>query len=190
MPRIVTLFLSTRGLTSLVQGHAAAAAAPIDPVTVDRHLSELRSLLACCQEFLAFLHKCAADAVHPKPLPRAVGEALRAGQYAHATHELQAAYVSLERIYLERSIAKAIELNAVIPVRSPGHWHQLHKLDLQREKCLDLIAAVRYENVATCCYMRMEQIIHNNNKRIPAPTWLTLSLTMPGAPSAHAPAST
>lgn len=118
MPRIVTLFLSTRGLTSLVQGHAAAAAAPIDPVTVDRHLSELRSLLACCQEFLAFLHKCATDAVHPKPLPRAVGEALRAGQYAHATHELQAAYVSLERIYLERSIAKAIELNAVILVRS------------------------------------------------------------------------
>lgn len=136
MPRIVSLFIATRGLASL----AASASAPtsstapgaLDTVAVDRHLSELTRLLACCHEFVAFVTKVAADAVHPKPLPRSVHEALRGGQYAHAAHELQAAYVSLERLYLERSVAKAIQLDTLAPVRpalclsraacdTPGH---------------------------------------------------------------------
>jgi COG4 transport protein len=119
VPRVVSLFVATRGLTALVSGTPASAGAgpALDPVAVDKLLSELRGLLACCQEFVAFLRRTAVDAVRPKPEPRALNEALRGGQYAHATHELQAAYVSLERVYLERSIAKAIELDTVTEVR-------------------------------------------------------------------------
>lgn len=121
MPRVVSLFVKARGLEALVRGIAAAdpAAAALEPVAVDRLLGELRGLLACCQGFSAFLSKTAADAAHPRPLPRAVADTLRGGRYAHAMHELQAAYVSLERVYLERSVAKAVELDAPVPVRRP-----------------------------------------------------------------------
>ena len=116
VPRIVSLFITTRSLNALVQGTNTANAPALEPVAVDRLLSELRGLLACSQEFASFLQKSAADAVHPRPLPRTFHETLRAGQYAQAAHELQAAYVSLERMYLEQSVAKAIELDSITEV--------------------------------------------------------------------------
>jgi hypothetical protein len=119
VPRIICLFIATRGLDTLVQDATKSSTKLTqDPVVVDRLLSELRSLLACCHEFLALLTKTAADSVYPKPVPRTLADALRGGTYAHSTHELQAAYISLERVYLEMSIAKAVELDVAIPVCS------------------------------------------------------------------------
>ena len=125
VPRIVSLLITTRGLDKVA---AAPTGAPggADTVAVDGHLAELTSMLACCHEFIAFLTKTAADAVHPKPQPREVTEALRGGQYAHAAQELQAAYVRMERVYLERSVAKAVQLDAVVLVRPSQRTHALN----------------------------------------------------------------
>jgi hypothetical protein len=117
VPRIVTLFCQTRGLDKLVRESSCSTVA-MDPVEMDSLLGELRSLLACCQEFVGFLNRTVAEAVQPAPVPRSVLEALWGGTYAHAIHELQAAYVSLERVYLEESVTKAIGLDAVVTVRS------------------------------------------------------------------------
>jgi phage gp29-like protein len=89
----------------------------MDPSKLDSLLGELRGLLACCQEFVAFLKRTVAEAVQPAPVPRSLLESLRGGSYAHAMHELQAAYVNLEQVYLEESISKAISLDAVVLVR-------------------------------------------------------------------------
>jgi hypothetical protein len=119
VPRIVTLFCQTRGLDKLVrESSSSGSSVAMDPVEMDSLLGELRSLLACCQEFVGFLNRTVAEAVQPAPVPRSVLEALWGGTYARAIHELQAAYVSLERVYLEESVTKAIGLDAVVTVRS------------------------------------------------------------------------
>lgn len=83
---------------------------------MDGLLNELRGLLACVQEFLAFLHRTAATAVHPKPLPRDLMDILADGQHTRAVKELQSAYLSLEAAYIQRSVAKAIEWDSLLPV--------------------------------------------------------------------------
>jgi hypothetical protein len=128
----------------------------MEPVEMDNLLGELRSLLACCQEFVGFLSRTVAEAVQTAPEPRSVLEALRGGTYANAIHELQAAYVSLERVYLEESVTKAIGLDAVVPVRSSMRCsHQA----LTRFGCMIMSTWLAFEvppciaatSACTCC---------------------------------------
>ena len=86
-------------------------------MAVDGLLNELRGLLACVQEFLAFLQRTAAAAVHPKPLPRELIDIFGDGEHMRAVMELQSAYLSLEAAYVKRSVAKAIEWDSLLPVR-------------------------------------------------------------------------
>lgn len=86
-------------------------------MAVDGLLNELRGLLACVQEFLAFLQRTAAAAVHPKPLPRELVDIFGDGEHMRAVMELQSAYLSLEAAYVKRSVAKAIEWDSLLPVR-------------------------------------------------------------------------
>jgi phosphotransferase system HPr-like phosphotransfer protein len=117
IPRVVSAFLSTRGLPTLINGiTSSGGVAPFDPVAADALLHELRGLLACIQELLAFLHRTALSAVHPKPVPRDLLEIMGDGDHARAVKELQAAYSTLEAAFIQRSVAKAIEWDSVLPV--------------------------------------------------------------------------
>lgn len=119
IPRVVQLFISTRGLPAAVSAATGAAgvSGTFDSVAVDGLLNELRGLLACVQEFMAFLQRTAAAAVHPKPLPRELLDIFGDGEHMRAVMELQAAYLSLEAAYVKRSVAKAIEWDSLLAVR-------------------------------------------------------------------------
>lgn len=123
IPRVVQLFISTRGLPAVVSAATGSSgvAAAFDSVAIDGLLNELRALLACVQEFLAFLQRAATAAVHPKPLPRELVDILSNGEHTRAIIELQGAYLSLEAAYIKHSVAKAIEWDSLLQVRFANH---------------------------------------------------------------------
>lgn len=86
----------------------------------------MRPLLACAEELNGFLLRTAADAARPKPVPQTLRDALRGGAYGSALRELASAYVTLEGAYLTRSVARALELDAPLPVR-PGRPRCSHR---------------------------------------------------------------
>lgn len=98
-----------------------------DAVAADGLLNELRGMLACVHEFLAFLSRTVAAAVHPKPVPRDIVEIMSDGDHARAVKDLQGAYTSLEAAYVHSSISKAVQWDQVLQVCSNVYcgcrWH-------------------------------------------------------------------
>lgn len=109
--------MKARNLPALLSSiKSPAVSQQFDAVAADGLLNELRGLLACVHEFLAFLARTAAAAVHPKPVPRDIVEIMADGDHARSIKELQGAYTWLEAAYVHSSISKAVEWDQVLQV--------------------------------------------------------------------------
>lgn len=119
IPRIVASFIKARNIPALVTSiQSPSGSQQFDAVAADGLLNELRQLLACVHEFMAFLHRTAATAVHPKPVPRDIAEVMADGDHSRSIKELQGAYATLEAAYVHSSISKALEWDKVLQVRT------------------------------------------------------------------------
>lgn len=124
IPRIVAAFMTARNLSALLSSiRGPGGSQQFDAVAADGLLNELRGLLACVHEFLAFLARTAGAAVHPKPVPRDIAEVMADGDHTRSIKELEIAYTSLEAAYVHRSISKALEWDQVLQVCCLARLH-------------------------------------------------------------------
>ncbi len=112
--RIMARYMEEKELSKYLAGQGGQGEAPGKKIDV----SILMELLVMCtrgEEYIKYVLQAMADAAAPNALAPALETSVRGGPFGSSMREVLSYYISLEEVFVEESVAKAISIDQNIP---------------------------------------------------------------------------
>ena len=112
--RIAARYMEEKELSKYLAGQGGQGGAPGKKIDV----SILMELLVMCtrgEEYIKYVLQAMADAAAPNALAPALETSVRGGPFGSSMREVLSYYISLEEVFVEESVAKAISIDQTIP---------------------------------------------------------------------------
>lgn len=111
--RVMARYMEEKELGKFLEGHGGQGEEPGKKIDV----SVLMELLVMCtrgEEYIKYVLQAMSDAAAPNALAPALETSVRGGPFGSSMREVLSYYISLEEVYVEESVAKAIEIDQTI----------------------------------------------------------------------------
>ena len=122
--RVMARYTEEKGLSKLVEASlvsaspSASMARDSTAATARVEVSILMELLVICtrgEEYIKYVLQAMAEAASPNALAPAMETTVRGGPFGSSMREVLSYYISLEEVYVEESVTKAIEIDQTVP---------------------------------------------------------------------------
>ncbi len=122
--RVMARYTEEKGLSKLVEASlvsaspSASMARDSTAATARVEVSILMELLVICtrgEEYIKYVLQAMAEAASPNALAPAMETTVRGGPFGSSMREVLSYYISLEEVYVEESVIKAIEIDQTVP---------------------------------------------------------------------------
>ena len=120
--RVMARYMDEKGLSKLVEASlvstSPSASMARDTTAAARvEVSILMELLVICtrgEEYIKYVLQAMAEAASPNALAPAMETTVRGGPFGSSMREVLSYYISLEEVYVEESVTKAIEIDQTV----------------------------------------------------------------------------